>query len=62
MEFTCDSVNAKNLKLKASDAAPAIDWAAVDAAAKASVPDGDSPALTRVQVSGVCRACNSKWT
>ncbi len=42
-------MNAKNLKLKASDAAPAIDWAAVDAAPKANVPDDDSPALTRVQ-------------
>ena len=38
----------KSLKLKASDAAPAIDWAAVDAAPKASVPDNDSPELTRV--------------
>ena len=42
-------MNAKNLKLKASDAAPAIDWAAVDAAPKANVPNGDSPELTRVQ-------------
>ena len=42
-------MKAKNLKLKASDAAPAIDWAAVDAAPKANVPDDDSPALTRVQ-------------
>ena len=42
-------MNAKNLKLKAFDAAPVIDWAAVDAAPKASVPDHDSPELTRVQ-------------
>ena len=42
-------MNAKNLKLKASDAAPAIDWAAVDAAPKASVPDNDSPELSRLQ-------------
>ena len=42
-------MNAKNLKLKASDAAPAIDWAAVDAATKASVPDDDSPEITRMQ-------------
>ena len=39
----------KSLKLKASDAAPAIDWAAVDAAPKASVPDDESPALSRSQ-------------
>jgi uncharacterized protein (DUF4415 family) len=42
-------VNAKNLKLKASDAAPAIDWAAVDAAPKARAADDDSPELTRAQ-------------
>ena len=42
-------MNAKNWKLKASDAAPAIDCAAVDAAPKANVPNGDSPELTRVQ-------------
>lgn len=44
-------MNAKNLKLKASDAAPAIDWTAVDAAPKASTPDDDSPELTRAQAS-----------
>lgn len=42
-------MNAKNWKLKASDAAPAIDWAAVDAAPKANVPDVDSPELSSVQ-------------
>lgn len=42
-------MNKRNLKLKASEAAPAIDWAAVDAAALADVPDDDSPALTRAQ-------------
>ena len=42
-------MNAKNLKLKAAEAAPAIDWAAVDAAPKASKPDADSPELTAVQ-------------
>ena len=42
-------MNAKNWKLKASAAAPAIDWAAVDADPKANVPDHDSPELTRVQ-------------
>ena len=42
-------MNAKNLKLKASDASPAIDWAAVDAAPKASTPDVDSPELTAAQ-------------
>ena len=39
----------KSLKLKPADAAPAIDWAAVDAAPKASVPDDESPALSRLQ-------------
>lgn len=39
----------KNLKLKASEAAPAIDWAAVEAAPLADRPDDDSPALTRAQ-------------
>jgi len=43
------TVNAKNLKLKAADAPPAIDWAAVDAAPLASVPDKDSPELTAAQ-------------
>lgn len=43
-------VNKTNSKLKASDAAPAIDWAAVDAAPLASVPDDDSPELTAGQV------------
>jgi len=42
-------VKTKNLKLKASDAAPVIDWAVVDAAPLASVPDDDSPELTRAQ-------------
>ena len=42
-------MNAKNLKLKASEAAPAIDWAAVDAAPLADVPDDDSPPLTTAQ-------------
>lgn len=42
-------MNAKNLKLKASDAAPAIDWAAVDAAPLSNVPDDDSPELTAAQ-------------
>ena len=39
----------KSLKLKASEAAPAIDWAAVDAAPKASLPDEESPALSGLQ-------------
>ena len=43
-------MNAKNLKLKASEATPAIDWAAVDAAPRASTPDDDSPELTLAQV------------
>lgn len=39
-------MSAKNLKLEASDAAPNIDWAVVDAAPKANAPDADSPELT----------------
>lgn len=42
-------MNNKNLKLKASETAPAIDWAAVDAAAMSGVPDEDSPELTVAQ-------------
>lgn len=42
-------MKAKNLKLKASDVAPVIDWAAVDAAALADTPDDDSPELTAAQ-------------
>ena len=42
-------MSARNLKLKASEASPAIDWRAVDAAPKASLPDDDSPPLTRAQ-------------
>lgn len=36
----------KSLKLRASDPAPVIDWARVDAAPLADVPDDDSPELT----------------
>ena len=39
----------KSLKLRASEAAPAIDWAAVDAAPRASRPDQESPALSGLQ-------------
>lgn len=39
----------KTLKLKASDTAPAIDWAAVSASPLGSAPDEDSPALTAAQ-------------
>lgn len=42
-------MNKRNLKLKASDAAPAIDWAAVDGAPLSSAPDADSPELTTTQ-------------
>lgn len=35
----------RNLKLLPSEAAPVIDWAAVDAAAHADAPDDDSPEL-----------------
>lgn len=43
-------VSKENLKIKSSDLAPAIDWAAVDAAPKADAPDADSPELTAAQV------------
>ena len=42
-------MNNKNLKLKASEAAPAIDWAAVNAAPMSGAPDDDSPELTAAQ-------------
>lgn len=42
-------VSKRNLKLKASDPAPTIDWAAVDAAPLAGTPDEDSPELTAAQ-------------
>ena len=42
-------MNKRNLKLKASEAAPAIDWAAVNAAPMSGVPDEDSPELTGAQ-------------
>ena len=38
-----------SLKLKASDASVAINWAAVDASPLSATPDADSPALTRTQ-------------
>lgn len=40
----------RNLKIKASDPAPVIDWAAVDAAPLVDTPDEDSPELTAVQL------------
>jgi uncharacterized protein (DUF4415 family) len=42
-------VSKRNLKLKTSDPAPKIDWAAVDAAPLADTPDEDSPELTAAQ-------------
>jgi uncharacterized protein (DUF4415 family) len=42
-------VSKKNLRLKASDPVPAIDWVAVDAAPLAGTPDLDSPELTAAQ-------------
>lgn len=42
-------MNKKSLKLKASETAPVIDWAAVNAAPLASTPDDDSPELTAAQ-------------
>lgn len=40
----------KNLKIKSSDPAPEINWAAVDAAPLANAPDKDSPELTTAQI------------
>jgi uncharacterized protein (DUF4415 family) len=42
-------VNKATLKLKASEPAPAIDWATVDAAALSATPDADSPELTKTE-------------
>jgi hypothetical protein len=38
-----------NLKISRSDPLPEIDWAAVDAAPLADVPDADSPELSGAQ-------------
>lgn len=43
-------VSKGNLKIKPSDLAPEIDWAAVDAAPIADAPDDDSPELTAAQM------------
>ena len=43
------TVNKRNLQLKNSEAAPVIDWAAVDAAPLSDAPDDDSPELTSEQ-------------
>lgn len=40
----------RNLKLLSAKPAPAIDWAAVDAAELGATPDDDSPELTTSQV------------
>ena len=40
-----------NLKAKASDPLPQIDWEAVDRAPLADTPDEDSPELTKAQTS-----------
>lgn len=40
----------KNLTLKPSDPIPSIDWAVVDAAPKADLPDDDSPELNVVHM------------
>ncbi len=42
-------VSKRNLKLKASDPTPSIDWALVDAAPLADTPDEDSPELSAKQ-------------
>ena len=39
-------MNKRNLKLSPSEAAPRIDWAAVDTATRADAPDDNSPELT----------------
>jgi uncharacterized protein (DUF4415 family) len=43
-------VNKKNLKIKSAEPTPEINWAAVDAAPLASMPDGDSPELAAAQL------------
>ena len=40
----------RNLKIKASDPAPDIDWAVVDAAPLVDTPDDDSPELTTAKL------------
>ena len=40
----------RNLKIKASDPAPGIDWTAVDAAPFVDTPDDDSPELTAAKL------------
>ncbi len=42
------TVSKRNLKIEVSDATPAINWNAVDAAPLADTPDDDSPELTAV--------------
>ena len=42
-------VSKRNLSLKASEPAPKIDWAAVDAAPLSGTPDQDSPELDAAQ-------------
>jgi len=39
-------VSKRNLKIKTTDPAPDIDWAAVDSAPLVDTPDDDSPELT----------------
>lgn len=43
-------VSKGNLKIKPSNPAPEIDWAAVDSAPSADKPDNDSPELKAAQV------------
>ena len=42
-------MNKRNLKLKASEAAPTIDWTAVEAKPQATNPDDDAPELSSAQ-------------
>lgn len=42
-------MNKKSLKLKASEAAPTIDWAAVEAKPQADQPDDEAPELSATQ-------------
>jgi uncharacterized protein (DUF4415 family) len=44
-------VSKRNLKIKHSEPAPGIDWAAVDAVPLADVPDEDTPELTAASFS-----------
>lgn len=46
-------VSKTNLKLKAAEPAPTIEWVAVDAAPHADVPDVDSPELSTADLAAL---------